>query len=91
MTKSMKRGSSDTKNQNTVETVSDGLRKIYKQKLFPLEDYYRFHEFHSPALGKLCNHLIKLINIQKDDPDFTANPMILLVGQYSTGKTVRIL
>jgi hypothetical protein len=50
----------DTKNQNTLETVSDGLRKIYKQKLFPLEDYYGFHEFHSPALGKL--YLIKICN-----------------------------
>ena len=58
-----------------LESVSDGLKSIYKQKLHPLEDYYRFHEFHSPAL---------------DDPDFTAKPMILLVGQYSTGKTTFI-
>ncbi|OZC06799.1 hypothetical protein X798_06196 [Onchocerca flexuosa] len=58
-----------------LETVSDGLRKIYKQKLLPLEEYYKFHDFHSPAL---------------DDPDFDAKPMILLVGQYSTGKTTFI-
>ncbi|KAI1720662.1 cytoskeletal-regulatory complex EF hand domain-containing protein [Ditylenchus destructor] len=63
------------KDQDVLETVSDGLKKIYKQKLYPLEDYYRFHEFHSPAL---------------DDPDFNAKPMILLVGQYSTGKTTFI-
>ncbi|KAH7710200.1 EH-domain containing 1 [Aphelenchoides avenae] len=63
------------KDQDVLETVSDGLKKIYKQKLFPLEDYYHFHEFHSPAL---------------DDPDFNAKPMILLVGQYSTGKTTFI-
>lgn len=55
--------------------MSDGLKKIYKQKLFPLEEYYKFHDFHSPAL---------------DDPDFNAKPMILLVGQYSTGKTTFI-
>uniref|UniRef100_A0A9J2PYX5 Dynamin-type G domain-containing protein n=1 Tax=Ascaris lumbricoides TaxID=6252 RepID=A0A9J2PYX5_ASCLU len=58
-----------------LESVSEGLRKIYKQKLLPLEEYYKFHEFHSPAL---------------DDPDFDAKPMILLVGQYSTGKTTFI-
>ncbi|VDK80563.1 unnamed protein product [Litomosoides sigmodontis] len=61
--------------KQVLETVSEGLRKIYKQKLLPLEEYYRFHDFHSPAL---------------DDPDFDAKPMILLVGQYSTGKTTFI-
>lgn len=37
--------------KQVLETVSEGLRKIYKQKLLPLEEYYRFHDFHSPALG----------------------------------------
>lgn len=55
--------------------VTDGLKKLYKQKLFPLEEFYKFHDFHSPPL---------------DDPDFDAKPMILLVGQYSTGKTTFI-
>ena len=36
---------------------------------------YDFHEFVSPALN---------------EPDFDARPMILLVGQYSTGKTTFI-
>lgn len=67
--------SSQKRDFKVLETVSDGLKSIYKQKLHPLEEYYRFHEFHSPAL---------------DDPDFTAKPMILLVGQYSTGKTTFI-
>lgn len=53
-------------------TVTDGLKKIYKQKLVPLEEAYDFGEFVSPQLT---------------DPDFDAKPMILLVGQYSTGKT----
>ena len=35
----------------------------------------RFHDFHSPPL---------------DEADFDAKPMILLVGQYSTGKTTFI-
>lgn len=57
------------------DNVLQGLRKIYKTKLLPLETTYQFHDFHSPAL---------------DDPDFDAKPMILLVGQYSTGKTTFI-
>lgn len=48
---------------------------MYKEKLFPLEEYYRFHEFHSPPI---------------EESDFEAKPMILLVGQYSTGKTTFI-
>jgi hypothetical protein len=54
------------------DTVIDGLKKVYKSKLLPLEQTYRFHEFHSPQL---------------DDADFESKPMVLLVGQYSTGKT----
>lgn len=62
-------------NLDQFDSVLEGLKIIYKQKLFPLEQAYHFHEFHSPAL---------------DDPDFDAKPMILLVGQYSTGKTTFI-
>lgn len=61
--------------QEVFENVVEGLKKIYKNKLLPLEDYYQFHEFHSPQLN---------------DSDFDAKPMILLVGQYSTGKTTFI-
>ncbi|RXG67546.1 hypothetical protein Avbf_06369 [Armadillidium vulgare] len=57
------------------ETVLEGLKTVYKNKIKPLEDYHHFHEFHSPAL---------------DENDFDAKPMILLVGQYSTGKTTFI-
>jgi len=57
------------------DTVADGLKSIYKQKLLPLEKDYQFHDFHSPAL---------------DEPDFDARPMVMLVGQYSTGKTTFI-
>jgi len=56
-------------------SVTHGLRDIYKNKLLPLEKEYFFHDFHSPAL---------------DDPDFEAKPMVMLVGQYSTGKTTFI-
>lgn len=61
--------------QEVVENVIGELKKIYKSKLLPLEEHYQFHDFHSPKL---------------EDPDFDAKPMILLVGQYSTGKTTFI-
>ncbi|XP_052379617.1 EH domain-containing protein 3-like [Oncorhynchus keta] len=60
------------KDPEVFQTVSDGLKKLYKTKLLPLEEHYKFHEFHSPAL---------------EDADFDKKPMVLLVGQYSTGKT----
>lgn len=56
-------------------SVVEGLRRIYKKKILPLEEYYMFHDFHSPPL---------------EDADFDSKPMILLVGQYSTGKTTFI-
>lgn len=65
----------DSSKHELFENVTEGLKKIYKSKLLPLEQFYQFHDFHSPQL---------------DDPDFDAKPMILLVGQYSTGKTTFI-
>ncbi|XDA79330.1 hypothetical protein R6Z07M_009316 [Ovis aries] len=63
------------KEPELFQTVSEGLRQLYAQKLLPLEEHYRFHEFHSAAL---------------EDADFDNKPMVLLVGQYSTGKTTFI-
>lgn len=54
------------------ENVSKSLKRLYKQRLKPLEDQYKFSDFHSPPM---------------DDADFDSKPMILLIGQYSTGKT----
>ncbi|CAG0879451.1 unnamed protein product [Cyprideis torosa] len=70
------KGEGDKHNKLEVyESVLEGLKRVYKQKILPLEEHYNFHDFHSPKL---------------DDPDFDAKPMILLVGQYSTGKTTFI-
>ncbi|KAG8438094.1 hypothetical protein GDO86_008688 [Hymenochirus boettgeri] len=63
------------KEPELFDTVSEGLRRLYTHKLLPLEETYRFHDFHSPAL---------------EDADFHNKPMVLLVGQYSTGKTTFI-
>lgn len=65
----------DTSKQEVYESVIDGLWTIYKNKLLPLEQHHQFHDFHSPQL---------------EESDFGAKPMILLVGQYSTGKTTFI-
>lgn len=67
--------SRDNNKQEIFQSVVEGLKNIYKHKLLPLEEHYQFHDFHSPKL---------------EDSDFDANPMILLVGQYSTGKTTFI-
>ena len=71
----LSKDASRRKEPEAYATVADGLKKLYKQKMLPLEEYFRFHDFHSPPL---------------DDPDFDAKPMVLLVGQYSTGKTTFI-
>ncbi len=54
------------------KTVTEGLIHIYKDRIRPLEKLYSYERFHSPALA---------------DADIKAKPMVLLLGQYSTGKT----
>jgi len=71
----MKQNEQAKKNADVYESVTTGLQNVYKQKLLPLEKEYQYHDFHSPQL---------------DDPDFDARPMVMLVGQYSTGKTTFI-
>lgn len=63
------------KSPEVVRTITEGLKTLYKKKLLPVEEFYRFHDFHSPAL---------------EDADFDNKPMVLVVGQYSTGKTTFI-
>eukprot|EP01111_Echinosteliopsis_oligospora_P015488 TRINITY_DN6144_c0_g1_i1.p1 TRINITY_DN6144_c0_g1~~TRINITY_DN6144_c0_g1_i1.p1 ORF type:complete len:521 (+),score=139.57 TRINITY_DN6144_c0_g1_i1:59-1621(+) len=56
-------------------SVTDGLKNIYKQKMKPVEQMYMYDQCHSPLLK---------------DADIEAKPMVLLLGQYSTGKTTFI-
>jgi len=56
-------------------TVGEGLRQHYTKTLRPFEEAHGFHTLHSPPL---------------EDADFTGKPSVLLVGQYSTGKTTLI-
>ncbi|KAL2476076.1 EH domain-containing protein 1 [Abeliophyllum distichum] len=59
----------------SVTSIVDGLKRLYVQKLKPLEVTYRFNDFVSPLLA---------------NSDFDAKPMVMLLGQYSTGKTTFI-
>ncbi|CAI9787809.1 unnamed protein product [Fraxinus pennsylvanica] len=67
--------SKSAKKLNSVTSIMDGLKKLYVQKLKPLEVTYQFNDFVSPLLG---------------NSDFDAKPMVMLLGQYSTGKTTFI-
>ena len=65
-------GGHKQKEVDVYSNVIDGLKAIYRKKLYPLEKASLYGEFHSPYLN---------------DGDFNAKPMVLLIGQYSTGKT----
>ncbi|KAK2959376.1 hypothetical protein BLNAU_5685 [Blattamonas nauphoetae] len=54
------------------EQIIDGLKRIYRETIRPFEQMAHFEQFHS---------------VPWRDSDFDANPMILLCGQYSVGKT----
>lgn len=53
-------------------SVFENLRDIYSKKIFPAEDHSLFAKFSSPPLT---------------DGELKAKPIVLLLGQYSTGKT----
>ena len=48
------------------------LKKLYKAKIQPVEDAYLFEQFQGPPMT---------------DAEFDARPQVLMIGQYSTGKT----
>ena len=48
------------------------LSRLYAENIRTVEEAFSFPEFHTPLL---------------DEVDFLAKPMVLLVGQYSVGKT----
>ncbi|GBG60595.1 hypothetical protein CBR_g8616 [Chara braunii] len=58
-----------------VTSIVDGLKHLYMERVRPLESTYRFQDFVTPLLT---------------DSDFNAKPMVMLLGQYSTGKTTFI-
>jgi len=59
---------------NTKKIMID-LGDIYKSKVLPLERKYHLDSFCLPTCGEV------------KDVEFHSKPMVLLLGQYSTGKT----
>ena len=57
------------------QSFEQSLFKLYASQVRPLEEKYDFAKFATAALR---------------EADFTAKPMVLLLGQYSTGKTSMI-
>jgi len=58
-----------------IPIMIGALKKMYKEKLLPLEKRFKYDEFASPHLK---------------DAYFDAKPFVLLIGQYSVGKTTFI-
>jgi hypothetical protein len=52
--------------------VVEELTSLYQNKLLPIEKKFLFHKFHAPEILP---------------SELSAKPQILLLGQYSTGKT----
>ncbi|VWU52279.1 EH domain-containing protein [Hepatocystis sp. ex Piliocolobus tephrosceles] len=57
------------------DNVLEGLYSLYKSYILDLETEYNYYHFYKPLLTS---------------GDFLSKPMILLLGQYSTGKTTFI-
>jgi len=55
-----------------VNSLQDGLCKLYMKNLKPLEEKFQFPLFHSPVMRP---------------QDFSAKPSVMMLGQYSVGKT----
>ncbi|KAK0413782.1 hypothetical protein QR680_006989 [Steinernema hermaphroditum] len=56
----------------TPSNCAEVLQMLYEKKIAPMERHHLFDQFVSPVLTKA---------------DFTAKPMVMLLGQHSSGKT----
>uniref|UniRef100_A0A6B2L264 EH domain-containing protein n=1 Tax=Arcella intermedia TaxID=1963864 RepID=A0A6B2L264_9EUKA len=56
----------------THDDIITSVKKMYFEKMLPLEQKFLYDEFFSPPLKR---------------SDFEAKPMVMLLGQYSVGKT----
>jgi len=70
-----KKGGKTQIDAKAATSIIDSLKAIYKAKVRPIEESLRFGSFYSPLLT---------------DGDFEGKPTVLLLGQYSTGKTTFI-
>lgn len=76
-----------------------GLKNIYHKKIEPVEKTYEFQAFHSPLMVKknIRSRIFTIFFLnwfthffKQQDGDFDSKPMVLFLGQYSTGKTTFI-
>ena len=58
--------------QDNIEYLYTSLKSLYRRSFLPLEDHYSYQDFFSTNLT---------------DTDIEAKPFVLLLGQYSVGKT----
>lgn len=63
-----------SKTLETSKAIVTELRDLYKEHVLPIEQKYNLHSFLLPKGGEIR------------DSEFVANPIVLLIGQYSTGK-----
>ena len=59
----------------TTLRLKEELKRLYKEQLLPLEKLSNYEGFYSPPLS---------------DSEFDSKPHVLVIGQYSTGKTTVI-
>jgi len=57
---------------SAFDGIMEGVKKIYREKIRPVEEQYMVNAFHYPLLN---------------DRDYDSRPMILLSGNYATRKT----
>ena len=68
----LRRPTFDDPEDGVYSSITAGLKDLYKTCIQPTEEKYLFHKFFHPVLA---------------DADLDSVPMVLLMGQYSTGKT----
>lgn len=59
------------RDEATVRVI-DELKRLYRNKIRPMEEKYQYDFFYSPLMT---------------DAEFDSKPQVMLVGQYSVGKT----
>ena len=84
--------------EDDYKLIVETLKVTYKQKIRPIEEAYAFGEL--AAAVALCGIVYSNSRVPDnadlffspflEDTDFEAKPMILLLGQYSVGKTTFI-
>jgi GTPase SAR1 family protein len=62
-------------NTKAFSSLTEGIQRTYREKLLPVERASLYNQFYSCELT---------------DADFVSKPMVMVIGQYSTGKSTFI-